>query len=206
MSTGRVRSSSRDTRTSAFPVVAISGLLAKAGGEAFGQLPDGREVESYMLGTEDGLHAEVLTLGGTLRYHPEEWPLGLQFDGQYMTHARDVDNTVDGGLDIIGGSVSAVFSFYPETSSFVPYMLIGGGAFNLKAQNPRSLPDSLVYGSQTKAGVVFGGGFEYRTFTARLVPYIDLRLIGILGSDPREGAFITFTGGLKYVLGGEKPR
>ena len=31
------------------------------------------------------------TLGGTLRYHPEEWPLGLQFDGQYMTHARDVD-------------------------------------------------------------------------------------------------------------------
>jgi hypothetical protein len=38
------------------------------------------------------------------------------------------------------------------------------------------------------------------------VPYIDLRLIGILGSDPREGAFITFTGGLKYVLGGEKPR
>jgi hypothetical protein len=158
--------------------------------------------------TEDDieLYKVGYTLGGTLRYHPEEWPLGLQFDGQYMTHARDVDNTVDGGLDIIGGSVSAVFSFYPETSSFVPYMLIGGGAFNLKAQNPRSLPDSLVYGSQTKAGVVFGGGFEYRTFTARLVPYIDLRLIGILGSDPREGAFITFTGGLKYVLGGEKPR
>ena len=45
---------------------------------------------------------------------------------------------------------------------------------------------------------MFGGGIEYRTFTSRLIPYIDLRMIGLFGSDPREGAYITVTGGLKY--------
>jgi hypothetical protein len=146
------------------------------------------------------------TIGGTVRYHKEDWPFGLQFDGQYMTHSREDTNAFDGGLDMYGGSLSAVFSLYPELSSIVPYLQVGGGLYNLTAQNPRQLADSLVYGSQTKPAIVFGGGIEYRTFTSRLIPYIDLRLIGLLGSDPREGAYITITGGLKYVLGGTKPR
>jgi aldose 1-epimerase len=33
----------------------------------FGRMPDGAEVEAYTLGAEDGLQAEILTLGGTLR-------------------------------------------------------------------------------------------------------------------------------------------
>ena len=33
----------------------------------FGRLPDGQEVEVYTLGCADGLQAEILTLGGTLR-------------------------------------------------------------------------------------------------------------------------------------------
>jgi aldose 1-epimerase len=35
--------------------------------QPFGQLPDGSAVESVMLGSPDGLQAEILTLGGTLR-------------------------------------------------------------------------------------------------------------------------------------------
>jgi aldose 1-epimerase len=34
---------------------------------SFGRLPDGQEVEVHTLGSEDGLQAEILTLGGTLR-------------------------------------------------------------------------------------------------------------------------------------------
>lgn len=34
---------------------------------AFGRLPDGGEVEAFTLGADDGLQAEILTLGGTLR-------------------------------------------------------------------------------------------------------------------------------------------
>ena len=34
---------------------------------SFGRLPDGQEVDVYTLGSEDGLQAEILTLGGTLR-------------------------------------------------------------------------------------------------------------------------------------------
>src|SRR6187402_3733763 len=34
---------------------------------SFGRLADGKEVETYTLGAPDGLQAEILTLGGTLR-------------------------------------------------------------------------------------------------------------------------------------------
>ena len=34
---------------------------------SFGRLPDGQEVEVHTLGSDDGLQAEILTLGGTLR-------------------------------------------------------------------------------------------------------------------------------------------
>jgi aldose 1-epimerase len=33
----------------------------------FGRLPDGKEVELVTLGSAQGLQAEILTLGGTLR-------------------------------------------------------------------------------------------------------------------------------------------
>jgi aldose 1-epimerase len=40
----------------------------KAGmSRSFGRLPDGQEVEVHTLGSDDGLQAEILTLGGTLR-------------------------------------------------------------------------------------------------------------------------------------------
>src|SRR5688572_21860717 len=34
---------------------------------SFGTLPDGQEIEVHTLGAADGLQAEILTLGGTLR-------------------------------------------------------------------------------------------------------------------------------------------
>jgi aldose 1-epimerase len=34
---------------------------------SFGRMPDGQDVDVYTLGSEDGLQAEILTLGGTLR-------------------------------------------------------------------------------------------------------------------------------------------
>src|SRR3982750_1922973 len=48
---------------------AVRGSYAQGGMTArpFGRLPDGGNVESYTLGSEDGLQAEILTLGGTLR-------------------------------------------------------------------------------------------------------------------------------------------
>lgn len=182
----------------AVPLVAQTRVDVGAfGGLAIPTAAGDADVELYKLG---------YTLGGTLRVHSEDWPIALQFDGQYMTFAREDANPYDGGLDLIGGTLSIVLALFPETSSFVPYLALGGGAYNLKSMNPRSLPDSLQYGSQVNAGVMLGGGFEYRSWKSRLVPYIDLRMVGIFGSDPRETAFITVTGGLKYVIGGEKPR
>src|SRR3954462_2540733 len=48
---------------------AVRGSYAQGGmtSRPFGRLPDGGEVEAFTLGAEDGLQAEILTLGGTLR-------------------------------------------------------------------------------------------------------------------------------------------
>src|SRR3954463_1637784 len=47
---------------------AFRGAFAQGGmSRPFGRLADGTDVESYTLGSEDGLQAEILTLGGTLR-------------------------------------------------------------------------------------------------------------------------------------------
>lgn len=153
------------------------------------------------------LYKPGYTVGGTVRLWPEKWRVALQFDGQFMTFARENVNTTDGGLDIWGGTLTAVLALFPETSSVVPYLAFGGGAYDLKAQKPLSgAPDSAKYGSHLVPGVVLGGGFEYRTYKSRLVPYIDLRMVGLFGSDPRETAYINFVAGLKYVLGGKNPR
>src|SRR5688572_19855398 len=46
----------------------VRGSYAQGGmSRPFGRMPDGAEVEAYTLGAEDGLQAEILTLGGTLR-------------------------------------------------------------------------------------------------------------------------------------------
>src|SRR4051812_21017606 len=48
---------------------AVRGSYAQGGmsSRSFGRLPDGGEVGAFTLGAEDGLQAEILTLGGTLR-------------------------------------------------------------------------------------------------------------------------------------------
>src|SRR5687768_4208894 len=45
----------------------LSGPGPSVNARSFGQLPDGQQVDIYTLGSEDGLQAEILSLGGTLR-------------------------------------------------------------------------------------------------------------------------------------------
>ena len=42
--------------------------LKDSASQPFGTLPDGGEVQMYKLGTEQGLQAQILTLGGTLQH------------------------------------------------------------------------------------------------------------------------------------------
>jgi len=153
------------------------------------------------------LYKAGYTVGGTVRLWSHDWPLGVQFDGQFMTYGREDVNRFDGGLDMWGATITGVLDLFPETSSVVPFLAFGGGAYELKAQKPiAGAPDSSRYGSHLVPGVVLGGGFEYRSYHNRLIPYIDLRMIGLFGSDPRETAYINIIAGLKYVVGGKKPR
>jgi hypothetical protein len=161
---------------------------------------------SFPTQTAADLYKAGYTIGGTARYHNENWPFAVQVDGQWMTYAREPTNPYDGGLDMAGLTLLAVFALYPDVSPVVPYLGVGVGGYYLDAPYARQLPDSLVFGSTVAPGLVLGGGFEYRTWTSRIVPYIDVRMIGLLGSDPRETANINVILGLKYVVGGKKPR
>lgn len=100
----------------------------------YGRLPDGREVRSITLGSEDGLQAEILTLGGTLAsltlpvkgkriplvlslpdldaYFRDNAVLG-QFVGRYCNRIANASFELDGRK-------------YPLTANSGPNLLHGG--------------------------------------------------------------------------------
>jgi hypothetical protein len=141
-------------------------------------------------------------MGGTVRWKNANWPVGIQFDANYHTMGSE-DFRFDGGLDVLSGVVSIAWPVELETSNLVPVLHMGLGVFNLQAKFPRT---TEPYGTQTRLGLSFGGGFEWRSYKSRLVPMFDFRVNGIFGGDPREGAMFLLSGGLKYVFGGKRPR
>lgn len=157
-----------------------------------GSFPTGDVADLYSIG---------YTFGGTVRLRPKDTSLGIQFDGGYMTQGKDVNNVIDGGIDIYGLSVSASWAAELDVSPIAPFALVGVGVYNLAPQFERTTEQ---YGTKTRIGLNIGGGVEWRRPKSRWSPYVDVRVIGIFGSDPREGAYLTLTGGLRYVFGGKK--
>ena len=148
------------------------------------------------------LYKAGYNLGGTVRLKNGDRPVGFQLDVAYHTMASE-DFRFDGGLDILSATLGVVFPVEIETTNLVPYLLAGAGVYRLDAKFPRT---SEPYGTKTRAGLILGGGLEWRSRSARLVPSIDLRMNGIFGGDPRETAYLQVNGGLKYVFGGKRPR
>ena len=137
--------------------------------------------------------------GATLRIVPANWPVGVQFDGIYASYNRDTPNIVDRGLTIITGAASIVYQVELDASSIEPYFLLGVSVNNLKVQDPRTIES---YGSATKMGLVFGGGVAFKSEHGWFAPFIDFRMLGIFGSDPREGAYVNFDLGFFILLKG----
>ena len=75
---------------------------------------------------------------------PNGSPVGLQFDGQY--HQFKLDAGTSSGLKdrIIMGTANVIYKFKTsEESSFRPYLIGGGGIYNLKTSGP----DAAGHGS-----------------------------------------------------------
>ncbi len=149
--------------------------------------------------TAADLYVPGYNIGGTLRYMPGTSVVGIQVDGAYHSFNREELNTQDLGLEMFSLMANVVWPVSVTASPIVPYMVGGGGIVKLKVRDPRVVN---AYDSGVRFAINLGGGVEFRNFTSSFAPFIDFRLLGILGPDPRETAYITLNAGAKLIFGG----
>ncbi|MEP7227896.1 MAG: outer membrane beta-barrel protein, partial [Gemmatimonadales bacterium] len=81
---------------------------------------------------------------------PNGSPVGIQFDGQYQQYK--VDGTGDLKNRLLIGTGNIVYKFKTsEESRFRPYLIGGGGVYNLKTTG-NVTPGTLFEGGVTKFG------------------------------------------------------
>jgi opacity protein-like surface antigen len=159
----------------------------------------------WSIPTQDAanLYVAGYNIGGNLRYMPGTSVVGLQLDGSYHKLNRDQLNNQDLGLEMLVATASIVWPVQLEASPIVPYVLGGGGIASLKVVDPRTI---TPYENKVRFVLTLGGGVEFRGFTSSFAPFIDFRLLGILGPDPRETAYLTLNAGAKLIFGGARAK
>jgi hypothetical protein len=91
-----------------------------------------------------------------VEFSPANLPVGFRVDGSYLRNSLNDDAGVDGHSQIIDGTANVVYTFKtaPE-SRFHPYLIAGGGVYNLKEKSDIGDTDGV-----TKFGVNGGAGFN----------------------------------------------
>jgi hypothetical protein len=98
-----------------------------------------------------------------ISFVPNGSPVGLQFDGQYQQFKLDAGGSSGLKDRIIMGTANVVFKFKTsEESAFRPYLIGGGGVYNLKTTGS-STPGTIIQGGTTKFGLDGGVGFDFKT-------------------------------------------
>ena len=89
-----------------------------------------------------------------VQYLPTTSPVGFQIDGAYNQLGFEGGG---GKYEVIDGTANVVYEFKTSAESkFRPYLIGGGGVYNLKNK-----PDALPSESNTKFGVKAGAGFNF---------------------------------------------
>lgn len=184
--------------------VALAGLAVASTARAQTEFDIG-VVGGWSIPTQDAnrLYTAGYNIGGTLRWMPGNSPVGIQVDGAYHNFNRKEANTLDLGLKMTTLLFSAVYPFYLDTSPLVPYVVFGLGLARLEVENPRTINP---FETTTRLALDLGGGLEFRGWSSSFAPFVDLRLIGVFGSDPRETAYLTLNLGAKLIFGGPQQR
>jgi hypothetical protein len=149
------------------------------------------------------LYTAGYNIGGTVRWMPADFPVGIQLDGGYHHFNRKDLNTLDLGLNITSLFLNAVFPVSLEASPLVPYLVGGIGLAHLSVEDPRTINP---FESTTQMALDLGGGLEFRGWSSVFAPFIDFRLMGVFGSDPRETSYLLFNVGGKLIFGGAQQR
>ncbi len=132
---------------------------------------------------------------------PSGWPVGIQVDGQFHQFRLDDDVVDPNGLKnrFLIGTGNLVYKFKTsEESSFRPYLIGGGGVYNVKTTGADNLGGVVgTDGSQTKFGINAGAGFDFKA--GSIGAFVEGRFHNVFftGSDLN---FIPITVGIR--LGG----
>jgi len=111
-----------------------------------------------------------------VQFMPATSPVGFQVDGSYNQMKFDGGG---GKEQVIDGTANVVYEFKtsPE-SKFRPYLIGGGGVYNLKAK-----PDVGPSPSTTKFGINAGAGFNFGAASTSLFVEGRFHNVFVTGSD-----------------------
>ncbi len=124
---------------------------------------------------------------------PTGSPVGIQFDGQFQQYKLDVAGDLKNRLLIGTGNI--VFKFKTsEESRFRPYLIGGGGVYNLKTTG-NVTPWTLFEGGVTKFGINAGAGFDVKAGGAGL--FVEGRFHNVFTSGENV-KFIPITVGIRF--------
>ena len=124
---------------------------------------------------------------------PNGSPVGIQFDGQYQQYK--VDGTGDLKNRFLIGTGNIVYKFKTsEESRFRPYLIGGGGVYNLKTTG-NVTPGTLFEGGVTKFGINAGAGFDFKAGGAGL--FLEGRFHDVFTSGGNV-KFIPITVGIRF--------
>jgi hypothetical protein len=130
---------------------------------------------------------------------PTGSPVGIQIDGQYQQYKLDESVVGAGSLKdrLLIGTANLVYKFKTaEGSTFRPYLIGGGGVYNLKTTGSSDVGTIIDTGnSQTKFGINGGAGFDFKTGSAGL--FVEGRFHDVFtkGSNVQ---FIPITVGVRF--------
>jgi Outer membrane protein beta-barrel domain len=127
-----------------------------------------------------------------VQFFPASSPVGFQVDGSYHRIAFDPSG---GHEQIIDGTANVVYEFKTsESSKFRPYLIGGGGVYNVKAKT-----DLGPSPSETKFGINGGAGFNFGTTSTSFFVEGRFHNVFIPGSDFH---FIPINVGVRFGGGG----
>ncbi|HEX6615252.1 MAG TPA: outer membrane beta-barrel protein [Gemmatimonadales bacterium] len=131
---------------------------------------------------------------------PTGWPVGIQIDGQYHQFKLDNDVVGPGNLKdrLILGTANIVYKFKTsEESRFRPYLIGGGGVYNLKTTGSSDVGSVIdTDNSETKFGLNAGAGFDFKAGSAGL--FVEGRFHDVFFSDTPDLQFIPITIGVRF--------
>jgi opacity protein-like surface antigen len=131
---------------------------------------------------------------------PTGWPVGIQVDGQYQQFKLDEDVVGSGSLKdrLILGTANVVYKFKTsETSPVRPYLIGGGGVYNLKTTGSSDVSTVVdTDNSETKFGLNAGAGFDFKAGSVGV--FVEGRFHNIFFSDTPDLKFIPITIGVRF--------